>query len=412
MDSGVLHYTIMQLLYLVIFVFIDLGSAGCRDGFVRVKDWCFSFNLRPTGLQETTNQCESQGAGLVTLDSAEKERALTQFIEDMRFFGIQQDRSDLQRSLQELVNTDNDAARFCEDFQKYGEKSKSYTFIKNAKIPLHFDPEERANLTTPEGFRIELSTIPGAGFGGFTERFVPKHTILGSYEGLTHLHHREDDLYSWQVEKVDSEGVYMIDAGSPAHSNWLRWLNCAGNVEQENVVAVACAGLILYMTTRDIEPGSEMFVWYGDGYGDYLKINRVHPESDLQGIFNIRASILSFDEDDHTVYSDGTPVTFTNWVPEAASDFVDNEFGLVLTYNGSNWKWFPEKDYRYFTGPEGLHLPYVCEDKTTYNEDGVIDPEYTEEDEDSVTERFPEKVVPPLPGQGLLKPDVVCDHIV
>ncbi|XP_065936700.1 histone-lysine N-methyltransferase PRDM9 [Magallana gigas] len=402
----------MQLLYLVIFVFIDLGSAGCRDGFVRVKDWCFSFNLRPTGLQETTNQCESQGAGLVTLDSAEKERALTQFIEDMRFFGIQQDRSDLQRSLQELVNTDNDAARFCEDFQKYGEKSKSYTFIKNAKIPLHFDPEERANLTTPEGFRIELSTIPGAGFGGFTERFVPKHTILGSYEGLTHLHHREDDLYSWQVEKVDSEGVYMIDAGSPAHSNWLRWLNCAGNVEQENVVAVACAGLILYMTTRDIEPGSEMFVWYGDGYGDYLKINRVHPESDLQGIFNIRASILSFDEDDRTVYSDGTPVTFTNWVPEAASDFVDNEFGLVLTYNGSNWKWFPEKDYRYFTGPEGLHLPYVCEDKTTYNEDGVIDPEYTEEDDDSVTERFPEKVVPPLPGQGLLKPDVVCDHIV
>uniref|UniRef100_K1Q027 Histone-lysine N-methyltransferase PRDM9 n=1 Tax=Magallana gigas TaxID=29159 RepID=K1Q027_MAGGI len=345
-------------------------------------DWCFSFTLRPTGLQETTNQCESQGAGLVTLDSAEKERALTQFIE------------------------------VCEDFQKYGEKSKSYTFIKNAKIPLHFDPEERANLTTPEGFRIELSTIPGAGFGGFTERFVPKHTILGSYEGLTHLHHREDDLYSWQVEKVDSEGVYMIDAGSPAHSNWLRWLNCAGNVEQENVVAVACAGLILYMTTRDIEPGSEMFVWYGDGYGDYLKINRVHPESDLQGIFNIRASILSFDEDDRTVYSDGTPVTFTNWVPEAASDFVDNEFGLVLTYNGSNWKWFPEKDYRYFTGPEGLHLPYVCEDKTTYNEDGVIDPEYTEEDEDSVTERFPEKVVPPLPGQGLLKPDVVCDHIV
>lgn len=412
MDSGVLHYTIMQLLYLVIFVFIDLGSAGCRDGFVRVKDWCFSFNLRPTGLQGTTNQCESQGAGLVTLDSAEKERALTQFIEDMRFFGIQQDRSDLQRSLQELVNTDNDAARFCKDFQKYGEKSKSYTFIKNAKIPLHFDPEERANLTTPEGFRIELSTIPGAGFGGFTERFVPKHTILGSYEGLTHLHHREDDLYSWQVEKVDSEGVYMIDAGSPAHSNWLRWLNCAGNVEQENVVAVACAGLILYMTTRDIEPGSEMFVWYGDGYGDYLKINRVHPESDLQGIFNIRASILSFDEDDRTVYSDGTPVTFTNWVPEAASDFVDNEFGLVLTYNGSNWKWFPEKDYRYFTGPEGLHLPYVCEDKTTYNEDGVIDPEYTEEDEDSVTARFPEKVVPSVPGQGLLKPDVVCDHIV
>ena len=80
------------------------------------------------------------------------------------------------------------------------------------------------------------------------------------------------------MEKIGgAEGVYMIDAGSPAHSNWLRWLNCAGNVEQENVVAVSCAGLILYMTTRDIYPGSEMFVWYGDGYGDFLKISRVHP---------------------------------------------------------------------------------------------------------------------------------------
>lgn len=62
-------------------LFPDSASAGCRDGFVQVKDWCFSFNLRPTGLLDTMNQCESQGAGLVTLDSAEKERALTQFIE-------------------------------------------------------------------------------------------------------------------------------------------------------------------------------------------------------------------------------------------------------------------------------------------------------------------------------------------
>ena len=102
------------------------------------------------------------------------------------------------------------------------------------------------------------------------------------------------------------------------------------------------------------------------------------PESDLQGIFNIRVSVLSFDEEDRTVYSDGTPVNYTNWVPEAAADFVDNEFGLVLTYNGSAWQWFPEKDYRYFTGPEGLHLPFVCEDRTTYTEAGVVDPDYRE----------------------------------
>lgn len=68
----------------------------------------------------------------------------------------------------------------------------------------------------------------------------------------------------------------MIDVGSFVYSNWLCWLNCVGNVEQENVVVVVCVGLILYMIICDIEFGSEMFVWYGDGYGDYFKINRVY----------------------------------------------------------------------------------------------------------------------------------------
>lgn len=80
------------------------------------------------------------------------------------------------------------------------------SFIDLFQIPLGSNPEDRANQTTPEGFRIKLSTIPGAGFGGFAERFVPKHTIIGSYEGITHTHHKDDDLYSWQV----SGGIYFI----------------------------------------------------------------------------------------------------------------------------------------------------------------------------------------------------------
>ena len=132
------------------------------------------------------------------------------------------------------------------------------------------------------------------------------------------------------------------------------------------------------------------------------------PESDLQGLFNIRVSVLSFDDEDRTVYSDGTPVNYTNWVPEAAADFVDNEFGLVLTYNGSAWQWFPEKDYRYFTGPEGLHLPFVCEDRTTYTEAGVVDPDYQEKQTEgasagimSDSDLLREDVMAPLSSEGM-----------
>ncbi|XP_062600660.1 uncharacterized protein LOC134262302, partial [Saccostrea cucullata] len=268
------------------------------------------------------------------------------------------------------------------------------------------------------GFSIKLSTIPGAGFGGFREKFIPKHTIIGSYEGLIHTNHKDDVLYSWQMEKIGSKGVYVIDAGSPANSNWLRWINCAGNIEQENLIAVSCAGLILYMTTRDIDPGSEMFVWYGDDYGDFLKISRVHPESDLQGIFNIRINVLSFDDEDRTIYSDGSPVTYMNWVPEAASAVLDNTVGLVLTYNGSEWKWFPEKDYRYFTGPDGLHLPFVCEDRTTYNVDRVVNPDYKEPEarESSAShvesDILAERDMKPLNNEDQLEPEVVWDGSV
>ena len=31
------------------------------------------------------------------------------------------------------------------------------------------------------------------------------------------------------------------------------------------------------MTTRDVEPGTELLVWYGDAYGRFLGVNRIHP---------------------------------------------------------------------------------------------------------------------------------------
>lgn len=75
----------------------------------------------------------------------------------------------------------------------------------------------------------------------------------------------------------ETNGTYIIDASDPACSNWLRFFNAPSSYEQENVVPVSCAGTIFYMASRDIEPGTELLVWYGDSYGRYLGVNRIHP---------------------------------------------------------------------------------------------------------------------------------------
>ena len=73
------------------------------------------------------------------------------------------------------------------------------------------------------------------------------------------------------------EEKYYIDARSPAKSNWLRYVNCARNVREENVHSFPCDGLVFYMTTRDVEPGTELLTWYGRGDGLSMGITRIHP---------------------------------------------------------------------------------------------------------------------------------------
>jgi hypothetical protein len=82
---------------------------------------------------------------------------------------------------------------------------------------------------------------------------------------------------------LGGNGTYFIDASDPAYSNWLRYFNAPKTYNQENVVPVLCAGAIIFMASRDIKPGTELLVWYGDSYGRFLGVNRIHP-----GSFEIR----------------------------------------------------------------------------------------------------------------------------
>ncbi len=71
----------------------------------------------------------------------------------------------------------------------------------------------------------------------------------------------------------DDEHVTYVDAVNTSVANWLRYVNCPRHSSEENVGHSLCFGRIYLRTMVDIAPGTELMVYYGDGYAENLGIN-------------------------------------------------------------------------------------------------------------------------------------------
>ena len=70
----------------------------------------------------------------------------------------------------------------------------------------------------------------------------------------------------------DSGKKIFVDGKSEKYANWMRFVNCARNDAEQNLVAFQYKGEIHYRTFRDILPGVELLVWYGKDYAMELGI--------------------------------------------------------------------------------------------------------------------------------------------
>ena len=87
--------------------------------------------------------------------------------------------------------------------------------------------------------------------------------------------------------QIKDNGVesHYIDGSDEACSNWMRFINCARNVEEQNLVVFQYHSKIYYRTFRSVCPGTELLVWYGEERAKDLGIS-----VDLPGIaFNLKA---------------------------------------------------------------------------------------------------------------------------
>ena len=53
----------------------------------------------------------------------------------------------------------------------------------------------------------------------------------------------------------------------------MRFVNCARNEAEQNLISFQYHGVIYYRTIKHVTPGSELLVWYGEEYAKELGLS-------------------------------------------------------------------------------------------------------------------------------------------
>nr|VZI28308.1 unnamed protein product [Spirometra erinaceieuropaei] len=123
------------------------------------------------------------------------------------------------------------------------------------------DRTVHAKKTAPEEYVfVGRSSIRSAGLGVWAEKEIPLGTIFGPYGGEVvyldalspeDLEKRSRRGYAWLVrENLLGTKSHLIDATNPVSSNWLRFVNCARNDEEQTLVTIQYRGKIYYRACK------------------------------------------------------------------------------------------------------------------------------------------------------------------
>jgi len=125
---------------------------------------------------------------------------------------------------------------------------------------------------------VKKSTIPGAGKGLFTTKFIPKRTRIAEYRGKISSwkdvdHAKGLNAYIYYVNRN-----HVIDA-SKNKENLARYVNDAKGCENgiklmNNCVYVVENNRVFLEAKKDIPANSELLVSYGKEYWNVIRINK------------------------------------------------------------------------------------------------------------------------------------------
>lgn len=101
--------------------------------------------------------------------------------------------------------------------------------------------------------------------GVTSKELIPKGTRFGPLVGESYTNETlpkdADRKYFWRVF-LDGHLHHILDGLNEERSNWMRYVNPACTVEEQNLVACQSGLDIFFYTIKPLQPGQELLVWY------------------------------------------------------------------------------------------------------------------------------------------------------
>ncbi|TNN88942.1 PR domain zinc finger protein 14 [Liparis tanakae] len=145
--------------------------------------------------------------------------------------------------------------------------------VSNSHITLPLDKE---TLELPEGLTVVRAAWGNVSHCGvFTDRStIPQGTRFGPFQGkqvnTSEIKTYDDNTLMWEVFE-NGRLSHFVD-GRGGSGNWMSSVKCARFPEEQNLIAVQIQSQIFYEACKEIRPGQELLVWYGDCYMQFLGI--------------------------------------------------------------------------------------------------------------------------------------------
>ncbi|CAI5779393.1 domain zinc finger 14 [Podarcis lilfordi] len=110
--------------------------------------------------------------------------------------------------------------------------------------------------------------------GVFCTETIPVGVRFGPFQGkvvnISEIKTYDDNSLMWEIFE-NGRLSHFID-GRGSSGNWMSLVNCARFPEEQNLTALQCQGQIFYESCKEVTPGQELLVWYGDCYLQFLGI--------------------------------------------------------------------------------------------------------------------------------------------
>ncbi|XP_075940622.1 PR domain zinc finger protein 1 [Anarhichas minor] len=123
----------------------------------------------------------------------------------------------------------------------------------------------RAERSLPRNLSLKCSHSSAEVLGVTSKELIPKGTRFGPLVGESYTNETllkdADRKYFW---RVFSEGYlhHILDGLNEERSNWMRYVNPACSVEEQNLIACQSGLEIYFYTIKPLQLGQELLVWY------------------------------------------------------------------------------------------------------------------------------------------------------